>query len=94
MGVFAIFLVPGLFKVVTKESLYMFKGDVVFGAAFGRHVLGIGDRQLEASLEAWVAHAMAALELDSFAGFQIVHADEALNSGMLVQYGIVQRGRR
>lgn len=80
VGEFAIFLVPGLFKVVTKEALYIFKGNVVFSAAFGRHVLGIGDRQLEASLEAWVAHAMAALELDRLARFQVVHADKTLNS--------------
>lgn len=82
VGVLAEFFVPGLFKVVIKESLYMFEGDTVFGAAFGRHVLGIGDRQLEASLEAWVAHAVAALKLDSLAWLQIVHANKTLDSGM------------
>lgn len=43
-SMFAVFLVPGFLEVVTKEALYMFKGNLVFGAAFGRHVLGIGDR--------------------------------------------------
>lgn len=80
VGVLAKFFVPGLFKVVTKEPLYMFEGNIVFGAAFGRHVLGIGDRQLEASLEAWVAHAVAALELNSLAWLQIIHANKTLDS--------------
>lgn len=83
VGVFAILLVPSLFKVVTKEALYMFKGNLVFSAAFGWHVLGIGDRQLEASLEARFAHAVAALELNSLSRFQIVHTDETLDSEIL-----------
>lgn len=46
------FLVPILFEILVKEALNVFEGDIVCGAAFGWHVLGISDGEFKASLEA------------------------------------------
>lgn len=51
-GVLDELLVPCLFELIVKQFVHVFQGDVVCGAAPGRHVLGVRDRQLEASLEA------------------------------------------
>lgn len=61
-GVFLIFLVPGLLELEIEEAVYVLEGNVVGGAAFGRHVLGVGDRQGKDAAETGVAHAVLACE--------------------------------
>ena len=43
-GVFLIFAVPGLLELEVEETFDVLERDVVGGAAFGRHVLRVGDR--------------------------------------------------
>ena len=43
-------------------------------------MLGVLDRQLEASLEAMVAHAVSTLELCCLAWSEIIHTDDTFNT--------------
>lgn len=79
-------LVPRLFEVVVKKPVYMFQGDVVCGAAFGWHVLGVGEGQFEASLEAVLTHPVAAFEPCRLFGREIVHAYDAIDTGYRIRY--------
>ena len=58
----------------------MFQGDSGRGAALGRHVLWVRNGQLEASLEARVAHPVAAFKLGRLAGREVVHADDTFHT--------------
>lgn len=72
------FLVPVLFEGPVKKLFHMFQGDDVCGAAFGWHVLGVRDGELEASLEARVAHPVAALQLGHLAGGELIHTNDTI----------------
>ena len=65
-GVFLVFLVPLHLETPIEELLDMFKGDVVVGAAFWRHVLWVGDGKGEDSAEAGMAHPVGAGEFGGF----------------------------
>ena len=58
--VFLVFLVPFHFELDVEELVDVFEGDVVAGAAGGRHMRRIGDGHSEDTPEAGVAHAVAA----------------------------------
>ena len=73
-GVFLIFLVPGLLELEIEEAVYVLEGDVVGGAAFGRHVLGVGDGQSEDAAETGVAHAVLAREFGAARGGDVGEA--------------------
>ena len=75
------FFVPGPLEFVVKQAVHVFQGYGGRGAALGRHVLWVCDGQLEASLEARVAHPVAAFELGRLAGREVVHADDTFHSG-------------
>ena len=49
----------------------MFEGNVVLSATFGRHVLGIGDGQVEDSSQTRVAHVVFAGEFGRFGCWDI-----------------------
>lgn len=49
----------------------MFERDVVLGATFGRHVLGVGDGQVEDSTKTGVAHVVLAGEFGRFGDWDI-----------------------
>jgi len=61
-GVFLVLLIPLHFETEIEKFVDMFQGDVVGGAAFGRHVLRVGDGEGEDAAEARVAHAVGAGE--------------------------------
>ena len=65
-GVFLVFLVPFHLEAQIEELLDVFKGNVVVGAAFWRHVLWVGDGEGEDSAEAGMAHAVGAGEFGGF----------------------------
>lgn len=65
-GVFLVFLVPFHFEAQVEELLNMFKRYVVLSAAFGRHVLRVGHRQVENPPETGMAHAVFASKFSGF----------------------------
>lgn len=72
-------LVPVPLEFVVKKAVHVFQGDGGRGAALGRHVLRVRNGQLEASLEARVAHPVAAFKLGRLAGREVVHADDTFH---------------
>jgi hypothetical protein len=72
--------VPGLLEIVVKQAVHVFQGDGGCGATLGRHVLWVCNGQLEASLEARVAHPVAAFKLGRLAGREFIHADNTFRS--------------
>lgn len=79
------FLVPGPLEFVVKKAVHVFQGDGSRGAALGRHVLWVRNGQLEASLEARVAHPVAAFKLGRLAGREFIHADDTFHSDVVCQ---------
>lgn len=75
-----VLFVPGLLEFVVKKAVHVFQGDGGRGAALGRHVLRVRNGQLEASLEARVAHPVAAFQLGRLAGRDVVHTDDTFHS--------------
>ena len=73
-GVFLVFFVPGLLEFEIEEAVYVLEGDVVGGAAFRRHVLGVGDRQSEDAAETGVAHTVLAGEFGAAGGGHVGEA--------------------
>ena len=63
--IFLKFSVPKILEFAVKQSIDVFERDYVGCAARGRHVLRIGDRQIEDAAEAGEAHAVVAFELNS-----------------------------
>ena len=55
-------MVPLAFESVVEEFFDVFEVDVLGRAAFGGHVLRVGDAEGEDSAEAGVAHAVGAGE--------------------------------
>lgn len=82
-GVLDELFVPILFEGPVKKLLHMFQGNEVCGAAFGWHVLGIRDGELEASLEARVAHPVAALQLGHLSGGKFIHTNDTIVPGLV-----------
>lgn len=66
----------------------MFQGNEVCGAASGWHVLGVRDGELEASLEARVAHPVAAFQLSHLARGTLIHTNYTIVPKM-VSFGMV-----
>jgi hypothetical protein len=58
----------------------VFQGDGGRGATLGWHVLWVCNGQLEASLEARVAHPVAAFKLGRLPGGEVVPADDTFHS--------------
>lgn len=58
--VFLVLLVPFHFELYVEELVDVLEGDVVAGAAGGRHVRRVGDGHCEDSAKTGVAHAVAA----------------------------------
>lgn len=76
-----ILLVPGLFEVGVEELLDVLEWDVVGGAALRRHVLGVVNGELEASLQTGVAHSMSALQPRALLRrYFLIHANNALDA--------------
>ena len=63
--IFLKFLVPEILEFIVKQPIYVFERNHVRCAARRRHMLGIGDRQIEDAAQAGEAHSMVAFELDS-----------------------------
>jgi len=61
-GIFLVLLVPLHFETEIEKFVDVFQGDVVGGAAFGWHVLRVGDGEGENAAKARVAHAVTAGE--------------------------------
>jgi hypothetical protein len=64
--------IPQHLKLDIEQLVHMLQWNVVFGAAFGRHMRRIFDRHLKHSLQAFVAHPMAARQLGGFRGGHII----------------------
>ena len=65
-GVFLVFLVPFHFEAQVKEFFNMLQRDVLLSAAFGWHMLRIGDRHGEDSTKTGMAHPVLACEFGGF----------------------------
>lgn len=61
-GIFLVLLIPLHLETKIKKFIDVLQGNVVGGAAFGRHVLRIGHGEGEDAAEACVAHAVGAGE--------------------------------
>lgn len=79
-GVLLVFLVPFHLEFGVEELVDVFEGDVVCGAAFGGHVLGVGEGECENTAEAGVAHAVAAGEAGGAGGRVGGEAGETFDS--------------
>lgn len=75
-----VLFVPVPLEFVVKKAFHVFQGDGGRGAALGRHVLWVRNGQLEASLEARVAHPVAAFKLGRLSGREVAHADDTFHS--------------
>lgn len=72
-------LIPGPLEIVVKQAVHVFQGDGGRGATLGWHVLWVCNGQLEASLEARVAHPVAAFKLGRLPGGEVVPADDTFH---------------
>lgn len=79
-GVLDELLIPVPLEIVVKQAVHVFQGDGGLSATLGRHMLWVCNGQLEASLEARVAHPVAAFKLGRLAGWEVVHADDTFHS--------------
>lgn len=76
-----VFPVPSLLKVGVEELLDVLERDVVGRAALRRHVLGVVNGELEASLQTRVAHSMSALQPRALLRrYFLIHANNALDA--------------
>lgn len=75
-----VFLVPSLLEVAVEELLDMLDRNVVGGAALRRHVLGVVNGELEASLQTRIAHSVSALQSRALLRrYFLIHANNALD---------------
>lgn len=71
-GVLGVFLVPDALELVSEEALDFLERDMLVCAALWRHVRWISGGEDEGALDAGVAHAVGAGELDRFVGGDVV----------------------
>jgi hypothetical protein len=81
--------VPLLLEGDVAQLVHVLQGDAVRRAAFGRHVLWIGDGEPEDPPQAGVAHAVAALKLGRLVARNIVReTGEAFDAVGFVRLGL------
>lgn len=80
--VFLILLVPFHLELEVEESVYMLERNVVGGAAFGGHMLRVGDGECKNAAEAGVTHAVVASQTSSTGNRIRRQARQAFNAGI------------
>jgi hypothetical protein len=72
-GKFLVLLIPELLEFDVEEPFNMSERDVVLCAAFGRHMLRVGDRECENADQAVVAHNVTAWESGRLGDWSVGH---------------------
>lgn len=80
--VFLVLLVPLHFELEVEKSVYMLERNMVGGAAFGGHMLRVGDGECKNAAEAGVTHAVVASQTSSTGNRIRRQARQAFNAGM------------
>ena len=70
-SVFLVFPVPSPLELVIEKTLYVSQGNVVSGAAFGRHMRCILHREDKQPFDTRVAHAMSTSEFRNSGGGEL-----------------------